>query len=113
MPNPKVVHCKRSSYDVYVGRPSIWGNPFTIGRDGTRAEVIAKYREYVLQNSLLLSQLGDLKNKTLGCWCAPKGCHGDVLAELASLTCVGCAEISTCPSRFDPYNTDGDCLMMK
>jgi len=32
---PRVVHCKRAVYDVYVGRPSKWGNPFTIGRDGT------------------------------------------------------------------------------
>jgi hypothetical protein len=39
-----VVHCKREPYDVYIGRPSKWGNPFQIGRDGTRDEVIAKYR---------------------------------------------------------------------
>lgn len=44
----KVVHCKKSRHDVYVGRPSKWGNPFAIGRDGTRQEVIDKYRAYLL-----------------------------------------------------------------
>ena len=39
----RVVHCRRERYDVYVGRPSPWGNPFVIGRDGTREEVVAKY----------------------------------------------------------------------
>ena len=78
------VHCKKSAYDVYVGRPSKWGNPFAIGRDGTRDQVIAKYRNYILNSPQLLAQLGELKGKTLGCWCSPKACHGDVLAELAN-----------------------------
>jgi len=43
----RVVHCRRERYDVYVGRPSPWGNPFVIGRDGTREEVIAKYAAWV------------------------------------------------------------------
>ncbi len=38
-----VVHCKRKTYDVYIGRPGKWGNPFEIGKDGNRAEVIEKY----------------------------------------------------------------------
>lgn len=41
----KVVHCKREPYDVYIGRPSKWGNPFVIEKDGTRKEVIEKYKE--------------------------------------------------------------------
>jgi hypothetical protein len=82
----KVVHCKRSRYDVYIGRPSMWGNPFRIGRDGTRSEVIEKYRQYVLGNKKLMSNLHLLKDKTLGCWCSPLPCHGDVLAELADAT---------------------------
>lgn len=28
----KVVHCKREKYDVYIGRPSIFGNTFVIGK---------------------------------------------------------------------------------
>ena len=78
----KVVHCKKEKYDVYIGRPSKWGNPFIIGRDGTREEVIEKYREYIMQRPDLLSDLHELKGKVLGCWCKPKPCHGDVLVEL-------------------------------
>lgn len=79
-----VVHCKRAPFDVYIGRPSKWGNPYVIGRDGTRAEVIAKYREYLLGFPELYSALPELRGKILGCWCAPGPCHGDVLAELAN-----------------------------
>jgi len=32
-----------NNYDVYIGRPSKWGNPFVIGKDGTRKEVVAQY----------------------------------------------------------------------
>lgn len=79
---PKVVHCKREKYDVYVGRPSKWGNPFTEGKDGTRAEVIKKYHKYILSNDGLLEQLDELEGKVLGCWCKPLPCHGDILVEV-------------------------------
>ncbi len=78
----KVVHCKKEKYDVYIGRPSKWGNPFTIGKDGTREEVIEKYRKYILSNKELMKLLPELKGKVLGCWCSPNKCHGDVLIEL-------------------------------
>lgn len=78
----RVVHCKREPFDVYVGRPSIWGNPFVVGRDGTRTEVIAKYETWLANQSELLAALPSLRGKTLGCWCAPKPCHGDVLLRL-------------------------------
>ena len=77
----KVVHCKRDKYDVYIGRPSKWGNPFVIGKDGSRTEVIEKYRNYILDNPDLLVALGELKGKILACWCPPQPCHGDVLIE--------------------------------
>jgi hypothetical protein len=79
----RVVHCKKEEYDVYIGRPSKWGNPFVVGKDGSREEVIEKYRTYLLQNAELLASLHELKGKILGCWCKPKACHGDVLAEMA------------------------------
>ncbi len=82
----RVVHCKKEPFNVYVGRPSIWGNPFEIGKDGTRGEVIEKYREYLLGNPELLALLPTLRGKVLGCWCAPEACHGDVLAALADTT---------------------------
>lgn len=77
-----LVHCKKAQYDVYIGRPSKWGNPYVIGKDGTRAEVIAKYREYILGRPDLLAQLPELQGKVLGCWCDPLPCHGEVLLEL-------------------------------
>jgi len=78
----RVVHFKKSKYDIYIGRPSKWGNPFTIGEDGTREEVIKKYRDWITTQPDLLLALPELKDKILGCWCAPKSCHGDVLVEL-------------------------------
>ena len=81
----KVVHCKRDKYDVYIGRPGPYGNPFEIGKDGTREEVVEKYAEWVLtQPDLLVKIKAELKDKVLGCWCAPKLCHGDILVELAN-----------------------------
>ena len=78
----KSVHCKRDSYDVYIGRPSKWGNPFSIGKDGTREEVVQKYEKWIKQQPELMENLHELKDKVLGCWCSPKLCHGDVLIKL-------------------------------
>lgn len=75
----KVVHCKKEPFDIYIGRGSKWGNPFIIGRDGTREDVISKYEAYIMSRPDLIQALPELINKTLGCWCAPKACHGDIL----------------------------------
>jgi hypothetical protein len=94
-----VVNVKYDEYDVYIGRGvcpktgvrSKWGNPYRIGEDGDRAEVIRLYREYVLGNTDLLVSLEELRGKRLGCWCVSKPiehardypyCHGEVLLEL-------------------------------
>ncbi len=77
----KVVHCKKEEFDVYIGRPSKWGNPFQIGQDGTREQVIQKYEEWLLSQPKLLDELIELKGKVLGCWCKPKICHGDILVK--------------------------------
>jgi hypothetical protein len=79
-----VVHCKNDEYDVYIGRPSKWGNPFVIGKDGDRETVVRKYREWLMKKPELLKELPELKGKTLGCWCHPQACHGDILALLAN-----------------------------
>lgn len=84
MPHPLVVHCKKDDYDVYIGRPSIWGNPFEIGKDGTRDEVVQKYKIWVMEQPELVKRISELRGKVLGCWCAPKKCHGDVLAIMAN-----------------------------
>ena len=82
-----VLNKKRSGVPagaVYIGRPSKWGNPFVIGKDGTRNEVIAKYRTHLLRDARLMATLPELRGKDLVCWCAPCACHGDVLLELAN-----------------------------
>jgi hypothetical protein len=86
----KRVHCKKETFDIYIGRAcygfpqSKWGNPFIIGKDGSRDEVIEKYRKYILERPDLIGSLKDLEGKILGCWCPKnKKCHGDVLIELS------------------------------
>ncbi len=79
-----VVHCKKNLYDVYIGRGSKWGNPFTIGEDGDRTEVIKKYKKWFKKQPELISALPELTGKVLGCWCAPKSCHGDFLVKLSN-----------------------------
>lgn len=78
----RVVRCSREKYDIYIGRPSKWGNPFVIGKDGTREEVITKYEIYIRNNKKLLNDLYELKDKVLGCFCDPLPCHGHVLIKL-------------------------------
>lgn len=81
-----VVHCKRNPFDVFIGRPSKWGNPFHIGVDGSRLEVVQKHAHWIAQpeqRELFLSIPGELGRKRLGCFCAPKLCHGHVYAAIA------------------------------
>lgn len=81
----KVVHCKKEPYDIYIGRPSKWGNPFIIGKDGTREQVIKKYEAWIkTQPELILDAKRILKGKSLGCWCSPQSCHGDILLRIAN-----------------------------
>ena len=72
-------------YDIYIGRGSIYGNPFVIGEDGNRDEVIEKYKEYLYQRCLeepdFKTEILKLKGKILCCFCFPKRCHGDVIIE--------------------------------
>ena len=89
----RVVHVRKESFDLYIGRAfqefseSICHNPFHVGSDGNRKEVLAKYRAYLLSNPDLLDHLHELRGKTLGCWCKPKlTCHGDILAEIVNTT---------------------------
>jgi hypothetical protein len=70
---------------VYVGRPTVWGNPFTIGKDGTRSEVLERYEGYLRYNPGLIKKIKkELKGKHLVCWCAPKSCHADILLRIAN-----------------------------
>jgi hypothetical protein len=81
---PRVVHCKRERFDMLIDRSTCWGNPFVIGRDGNREQVIAKYERWLFTQPELLRRLPELRGNVLGCWCAPQACHGDVLVRLAN-----------------------------
>lgn len=89
MSRPRVVHCKkapRTSF-AYIGRPSIVGNPFplTDPRNETeRAAVIERYREWFheqIKNPEFRAEVEQLRGRDLGCWCAPRACHGDVILD--------------------------------
>ena len=56
-------------------------DPFVVGRDGTREEVIKKYRAWAMLN-ITKADLLALSGKVLGCFCRPQACHGDVLVEM-------------------------------
>ena len=85
---PKVLNQRthgRPAGSIYIGRPSKWGNPWTLTSEGMRAEVIAKYEKWVctrVENGTL--DVSELRGKDLVCWCAPQACHGDVLLRLAN-----------------------------
>ena len=84
-------------YDVYIGRKikwdqkyhqSKWHNPFRFAENAPdknkeSQRVLIEFRIYLSNQPELLKQIHELKDKTLGCWCKPLPCHGDVLAELA------------------------------
>lgn len=90
----KVVNIKKEKCDVYIGRGSIFGNPYThIPKQYTKAqfqvktrqEAIDKYREYfykrIEEDSEFLDAVLLLKGKTLGCYCKPLDCHGDIILQ--------------------------------
>lgn len=85
---PKVLNKYTSgipSGSVYIGRPSAFGNPFSIGRDGTREEVIEKYRKWIVTKPDLVDKIKkELRGKDLVCFCSPRACHGDVVLEIAN-----------------------------
>jgi hypothetical protein len=80
---------------VYVGRPTIWGNPFDMSRGETRMSVLTWYRMWLtgkknkagsdLLRDEILSRYLELRGKDLCCWCPlDQPCHADVLLELAN-----------------------------
>ena len=70
---------------VRIDRQSIFGNPYVIDKDGTREEVIEKYRVYFYEclriDEWFKGKVENLRGKILACWCAPEACHGDIIIE--------------------------------
>jgi len=78
----KIVNINNDVYDVYIGRGSIYGNPFIIGVHGTRKECIDQYKQLLIDNKNLMEEIYKLEGKILGCYCKPKACHGDVICDI-------------------------------
>ena len=77
----RVVNLRKYPYTVYIGRGSKFGNPFLIGKDGTREDVIKKFEVYARKQ--LVNGIAFLpKDAVLGCYCKPKPCHGDVIVKI-------------------------------
>ena len=84
----KRVNFQEESFDVYIGRPSKWGNPFPIRKDRTREQAVQSYEKWIRKKPELLADLHELQGKTLGCWCKTgQLCHGDVLIKLVKEFC--------------------------
>jgi len=86
-PAPRVLnkhHGTPPAGAVFIGRPCKWGNPFVIGRDGTRPETVAKHRAWLCDQPELMAALPELRGRDLVCFCAPAACHGDTLLALAN-----------------------------
>jgi len=83
--NTIVINRKHESEDIYIGRGSVWGNPYRIGPHGSRAEVILKYKRHLWHRintgEISKEDLIKLHGKKLGCFCKPEPCHGDILVN--------------------------------
>ena len=91
---------------VRIDRRTRWGNPFVIGRHGSRDEVIERYRTWlwgkIERGEIAPAELAALNGKTLFCHCAPRPCHGDILAKAAAWAREKIAADMTDPTRIEP-----------
>ena len=79
----KIVNLHKEKYTHYIGRGSIFGNPFKIGKDGNREEVIKDFERWVRLYDKLKKDIYNLpKEAILGCFCKPKTCHGDIIIKI-------------------------------
>jgi hypothetical protein len=80
----KIIRVNKSDqYDIFIGRPSKFSNPFIVGKDGSRTEVLKRFRNYMQSHPELNSILDELQGKKIACWCdICEKCHGDILIEL-------------------------------
>jgi hypothetical protein len=77
-------------YDIYIGRPGPFGNPWSSKPSkyaehivSSKKESLESYRQYLLNNEELLKQIEDLRGKTIACWCKEdERCHGDIIIEI-------------------------------
>lgn len=87
---------KKAMYDVLIDRRGDgFGNPFHLGRHGTRLEVVNRFEDYARGKPDLMARLPELAGKVMGCWCAPLTCHGEAYLHLLRETGIesGCATL--------------------
>ena len=83
----QVVNLRKEYFDIYIGRPSIFGNPKKVDklRPLSRDEAIAWYRKYfykkIKTDPKFKFAVERLRGKILGCYCKPLPCHGDIIVE--------------------------------
>lgn len=111
--NVKVQYIRKNGYinlkewmndeiNVYIGRSGVvfidkqrypkesspFCNPYKIGKDGDRNNVIKLYKKYIIEkiesSNEFKKKIISLKGKILGCWCHPEPCHGDILLEIVN-----------------------------
>ena len=83
--NKKTANAKEAASAIYVGRPTKWGNPYTLGEHRTREQAIAYYEQYVLRRPKFVDEIRtELRGKDLLCFCSPLPCHADVLLRIAN-----------------------------
>lgn len=83
---PQVLKMRRGQVvkpgQVRIDRATKWGNPFVIGRDGTRDQVCDKYEAWFETQPHLIAALPEIAAAdAVLCWCAPLRCHGDFLVK--------------------------------
>ena len=88
----KVINLRKAKHTVYIGRPSIFGNPFIMSQYCNRAMSIEKYKKYINlelhkyytgQGSKVIEAIKKLPNNAkLGCYCKPLACHGDIIIQI-------------------------------
>ena len=90
MSNTRVVNIRKESCDVYIGRAGqgkdgYFGNPFRLEATMTRGGTLDRYRKYfyyrLSTDEKFRRRIGELQGKTLGCFCKPNPCHGDIIKE--------------------------------
>ena len=72
---------------VIVDRTTQWGNPYKVGRDGTREEVVRRHADYIDRHPHLRDLIKrELRGKVLACWCdvEHQACHAVTLWRIAN-----------------------------
>jgi len=78
----------RTPNDIYIGRPSPWGNPFPLRSESERGACVERFRVWAQFSGdpravWIRAHVHELRGKNLVCFCAPKACHGDILRAMA------------------------------